>query len=482
MPNKKIPHRIKEFGQALIEMFPEDMERENVTEREEQLNIARTITFQVTDACNLACTYCYQGNKGTHSMPFEIAKELIDKLLSGEGGITRYLNNPPGVILEFIGGEPMLEIGLIDKVVDYFRMRTLELDHPWATKYAISFSSNGTLYFDEKVQRFLKKNQEHTSYSVTVDGIKKVHDACRIFPDGKGSYDIAHAAAMDWYKGYHNDMASKITLSPNNIRMYADCMKQMVLDGYTEINSNCVYEDVWGDEHPAIAYWQMKEFIDWFHDKGYENDDVFFSYLNFGTGIPQSPEDNKNFCGGTGYMLAMDYKGDLYPCLRYMESSIGTEVKPMIIGNVHDGIGVQPCEQDCLHCLNSITRRSQSDDECFYCPISAGCGWCSGLNYQTYGTPNKRGKAICGMHKSRTLSTVYYWNSYIKEHPDSFEPQDLLVYPEDAIKIIGEKEYEMLKKLTLSVGGKVNEKYKKMYLDKNGEYVGMEVDHGREEK
>ena len=472
---KRKRHDIEEFGASLLKMFPEDRERENVTDREEQLNMARTVTLQVTDACNLACTYCYQGNKGKHVMPFEIAKELIDKLLSGEGGITRYLNNPPGIILEFIGGEPMLEVELIDKVVDYFRMRTIELDHPWATKYAISFSSNGTLYFDEAVQRFLKKNYGHTSYSVTVDGTKAVHDACRIFPDGKGSYDIAHAAAMDWYKGYDNEMSSKITLSPGNIKMYSDCMKQMVLDGYTTIHSNCVYEDVWTDEHASIAYWQMKEFIDWFHANGYDNEDVSFSYLAISTGRPMSPDDNKNNCGGTGLMLAMDYKGDLYPCLRYMESSIGTEVPPLIIGNVHDGIASKKCEKDCIHCLNGITRRSQSDDECFYCPVAAGCGWCSGLNYQTYGTADKRGKAICMMHKSRSLSCVYYWNSYIKEHPGSFEPQDLFVYPEDAIKIVGKEEYEKLKELTLSVGGEVNEKYKRMYTDKDGNPIGMEA-------
>jgi len=38
-------------------------------------------------------------------------------------------------------------------------------------------------------------------------------------------------------------------------------------------------------------------------------------------------------------MLAMDYKGDLYPCLRYMESSIGQNQSPYIIGNINNGIG-----------------------------------------------------------------------------------------------------------------------------------------------
>ena len=43
--------------------------------------MTRTVTFQVTDRCNLCCTYCYQINKKTHSMPFEVAKKYADFLL-----------------------------------------------------------------------------------------------------------------------------------------------------------------------------------------------------------------------------------------------------------------------------------------------------------------------------------------------------------------------------------------------------------------
>ena len=60
---------------------------------------------------------------------------------------------------------------------------------------------------------------------------------------------------------------------------------------------------------------------------------------------PMSHSENQNWCGGTGAMLAVDYKGDIYPCLRYMESSTGTEVKPLIIGHVDRGIGTLPEEQ-----------------------------------------------------------------------------------------------------------------------------------------
>jgi radical SAM protein with 4Fe4S-binding SPASM domain len=37
------------------------------------------------------------------------------------------------------------------------------------------------------------------------------------------------------------------------------------------------------------------------------------------------PEDNINWCGGDGQMLAVDPNGELFPCIRYMESSLGDE-------------------------------------------------------------------------------------------------------------------------------------------------------------
>ena len=39
-------------------------------------------------------------------------------------------------------------------------------------------------------------------------------------------------------------------------------------------------------------------------------------------------------------MIAMDYKGDIFPCLRYMETSASKEVPPYIIGNLDSGVNV----------------------------------------------------------------------------------------------------------------------------------------------
>lgn len=449
-----IKREFLEFGDWVAKMYPE-LHPINPNKSDGETGIlSRTFTFQVTDKCNLACTYCYQINKSTRRMSFETAKLAVDKLLSGEDGFGEYINPTisPAIILDFIGGEPFLEIELIDKTVDYFRERAIELNHPWANKFCISICSNGVLYTNEKVQKFLQKNQQITSFSVTVDGIKELHDACRLFPDGRPSYDIAHHAAMDWMaRGY--EMGSKITISPSNITYLSKSLQQMVADGYYDINANYVYEEGWKLEHATEAYNQIKDFTDKTLME-FDMNDYSFSFLE-NNGTPMTYQDNQNWCGGTGAMLSMDPDGKLFPCIRYMESSLGTDQKPLIIGDVRTGLVKKPDEKECIKCMNKITRRTQSTDECWFCPVAEGCGWCSGYNYQVFGTVDKRATFTCIVHKARSLATAYYINSHIKSG-DVGEPQPVFLCKHEAIEIIGEENYKELVELTKSVGGYVN--------------------------
>ena len=83
-----------------------------------------TATIQVTDACNLACTYCYQINKHHHIMEPEVGKKFIDMLLNNSNGLSEYYKDKiaDGIILEFIGGEPFLAIDLIDEASSKTRL------------------------------------------------------------------------------------------------------------------------------------------------------------------------------------------------------------------------------------------------------------------------------------------------------------------------------------------------------------------------
>lgn len=434
--------RFEQWQDMIARIYPELNDSDNPTKC-----LSRTITFQVTDECNLCCTYCYQINKGKRKMKFEYAKKLIDMLLTGDPRLGGYVDveTSPGIIIEFIGGEPFLQVELIDQICTYFYSRAIELMHPWATKFCISICSNGLLYFKPEVQKFLHKWGHYMSFSVTLDGDEELHDSCRVKPDGSGSYKDASAAAMDWMKrGYY--MGSKITIAPGNLKYLTSAIMHMVELGYKDINANVVYEKGWTLEHAQEYYRQLKVLADYWveHDMPF---DTYLALFDDGFFKPKEEDDIDNWCGGTGLMLSMDPDGWLYPCIRYMESSLGTDRPPLRIGHVNIGIAQRDCDKACVNCLNAINRRTQSTDECFYCPIAAGCSWCSAYNYQENGTPDSRCTYICEMHKARSLANVYFWNKWFRklksdEHFKMYCPKEW------AVPIIGEDEYTMLEELS----------------------------------
>lgn len=155
-------------------------------------------------------------------------------------------------------------------------------------------------------------------------------------------------------------------------------------------------------------------------------------------------DDDKNYCGGTSEMIAVDYKGDFYPCLRYMESSLPRDREPLIVGNIETGLYETEKDKETFRFLESITRSSQSTEECMTCPIARSCGWCSGYNYTKFGTPNKRATFICVTHKARALANLYYWRREAKKKGVPCKFVDHLP-TEEGCWLIGEREYNELK-------------------------------------
>lgn len=436
--------RFKEYGDKLIKILP-NMHKDafNKTDGTRVVQ-AKNVTLQVTDDCNLKCSYCYQINKGHRKMSFETGKKIIDMLLTEPDKTGNYINSEisPGLILDFIGGEPFIAIDVIREIYEYFLKKAVSLRHPWAVYHCISFSSNGTLYFDPKVQDFLNTYKNNISLAITIDGNKELHDACRLFPDGSGSYDIVLKAIKDRAsKGY--DMPSKLTIAPENLQYLYGAVRHLYELGYDVVSFNCVYEEGWNINHAKIYYNELKKIADYI----IENSLYFTKHnriFNFQFYHPCDESNLQTWCGGTGDMLAFDPEGKAYPCLRYMESSLGKKVKPLVIGDAENGLEATDEQKKIVKDLLAVNRRTQSTDECFYCPVGEGCSYCSAYNYQCFGTADSRATFICDMHKAEALANAYFWNKvFMKEDIEGvyfkiWMPED------DCLRIISKEEYDRL--------------------------------------
>ena len=127
-------------------------------------NIGQLI-LQVTQNCNLRCKYCvYSGSyvNRTHSnkrMSFETAKKAVDFYY-------RHNRNKKNAIIGFYGGEPLLEMDLIKRVVEYSKKL-------FEGKFIVfNITTNATLLTEDIIHFF---NDNNIGLTISLDGPKSVH-------------------------------------------------------------------------------------------------------------------------------------------------------------------------------------------------------------------------------------------------------------------------------------------------------------------
>lgn len=428
--------RIIDFQDVYTKMYPDLIVTIKQEEGKPSL-LTKNITIVVTEQCNLRCSYCYQHNKNNTFMTKETVEETIEWIFREDGSDHLNEKNAHAVILDFIGGEPLLEVELIDFFMVKFLSKAVELNHRWKTQYMISMTTNGILYNSPQVKKFLSKYQGRVSLTITIDGNKDLHDSCRKFPDGSPSYDIVEKSIREHLK--HNPLTStKLTLAPANIQHLSEAIIHLyTVVGLKMVNANCVYEEGWEVEHARVMYHEMNKLSDWILDNDME-EKIGCSLYDETIGSAMSEEDNQNWCGGTGLMLSVTADGNIQPCLRYTHFNLNDKQPELRVGNIRTGLHSTQEHVDTYNMLEAIDRRTQSTDECYDCPIASGCSWCSAYNYEMFGTPNKRATFICPMHKARVLANVYFWNKYYKKQGEDKVFKNNL--PEEWIKELTEVE------------------------------------------
>lgn len=358
---------------------------------------AQSLTFIVTEDCNLRCKYCYITHKASNKkMNFSVAKKFIDYILNS-GMVKQH-----AVTLDFIGGEPLLEIDLIDEICDYFKLKTYEQNISWYWNYRISICTNGVNYLDKRIQNFISKNRNKVSMTITIDGTKEKHDLQRVFPDGSGSYDIVKKSVDVWKKQFY--ASTKVTFASDDLKYLKDSIIELWREGIPEIAANVVFEDVWKENDDKIYEKQLCDLADYILEKQLF-DKYQCSMFDDSIGEPYTEEMLKLTSCGAGKMLAVGVDGKLYPCMRYCSYSLDNK-EEYVIGHVDTGI-----DYDKVRPFETVTFQMQSDAECINCKVASGCSFCQGFNYDNADTATnfQRAKYICKMHKARVRANNYYF-------------------------------------------------------------------------
>lgn len=305
----------------------------------------------LTERCNLQCRYCEtaQARAGFVQDPAYSIQTL-----------TEFLNKAPKLGLHFYGGEPLLNVKMMQHLLDTVNYRYCTLQ------------TNG-INLDKVGLGYLNRINV---ISISIDGRKQTNDNWR----GQGAYDLALGQAKKLRKrGYGGEINARMTISPG-------------LDIETEVR-HLLFEA--GFEFDRI-HWQLnalfheepwkeckKEIISWF-ENNYNPQILRLIYLwaeeirkngkvmklvPF-TGVMQSlitgTESNNVRCGAGHQFWAISTRGDVSPC------PVMRDYREALVGNIE-----KDAPQD-------IRPQKLPKGKCTSCRILSVCG----------------GRCLCPLHRN----------------------------------------------------------------------------------
>lgn len=331
-------------------------------------------------------------------MSIHVAQKTIDYIFSDP----RFLSEE-SITFDFIGGEPLLEIDLIDNIIEYFLNCAEAKNHRWKENYRLRITTNGLLYSSQPVQEFIRKYHSHLDISISIDGNEVKTNSARIFPDGTGSYSELIKSIPLWRRQFPGE-GTKMTISHDDLPYVYESVRHLISLGIYKIDINPVLEDVWKCNDDKLLEDQLVLCADYILDNHLE-DTVDLSCFEERLGIGSMQHDTKNYgiCGG--FTFAVDYKGDFYTCLRFANFSLKNQ-EERSIGNVEEGINWNRMRPFQVFC-NQITS-----DNCMKCEVHAGCKICPAENYDRSlsSTIYEQSMSACLMHKAKVRAKNYYWN------------------------------------------------------------------------
>src|ERR1017187_4395669 len=173
-----------------------------------------TMVLNVTNQCNLSCTYCYEygedkivdteNGKKPKFMSEETARESVDFMLR-EAGANKIAH------LTFFGGETLMNFPVLKSAMSYARQRAAET----GKQVDFSLTTNATLLRPEIIE-FLAENR--VGVTISIDGPKEMQDQFRVFSNGKGSYDIVAPKIKELLKRHRSrPIGPRVTLTSQTL-------------------------------------------------------------------------------------------------------------------------------------------------------------------------------------------------------------------------------------------------------------------------
>ncbi|AQS11460.1 anaerobic sulfatase-maturating enzyme [Clostridium saccharobutylicum] len=359
-------------------------------------NNLRSLTLQVTQNCNLRCSYCvYSGSyvNRTHSnkrMSWEVAKKTIDFFYE-------HSTNTEEVVFGFYGGEPLLEFELMKKCINYIRELFI------GKKIFFTVTTNATLLTEEKI-KFLAKN--NFDLVISLDGPADVQNKNRIFADEhRGTFEVV-MKNLSKVKMIDESFYKRISFNAvidlkenfscaNEFFLSYDMVKDLNVAGnYVNVTNKVEKIDINTKYYADAQYETFKAYL-------YHCSNIFSAYkptlLNNvvnnikssmndrvkvrGERVLQSSPGGQCIPGIQRFFVNVD--GEFYPCERVNENA-----DILNIGNIHNGFDINKAK-------NILNIANTTEEECRKCWCFKICTQCVSMAEEDGELSRKRRLSIC---------------------------------------------------------------------------------------
>jgi sulfatase maturation enzyme AslB (radical SAM superfamily) len=266
-----------------------------------------SLELVLTASCNLKCSYCFQNRHQDRRMTWETAQAAVDRLFASPG---------ERKVIDFYGGEPLLEFPLIERTVAYARA------HPARRTLGFGITTNGTRLVPV-VADFLAAHDFRTRLSF--DGVATAQDV-----RGRGTFPILDHVLADLATRHSNWFKTRVriqsTLTPDTVGSLSASVDYFLDRGVAEL---LVYPSILPDERwTAVRIDQLREQFRIIGDRHLEHYrktgtipmPIFRGRDAPRTGATHAPAPRAMCGAGEAGGIAVDVDGEASGCVLFVDS------------------------------------------------------------------------------------------------------------------------------------------------------------------
>lgn len=365
------------------------------------LPATRTISnmdFDTTEACNLACTYCYKWQKKTNHMGVLTAKSAIDWLLAASG-------NVQSLTVNFMGGEPLLRFDFIKEIVPYGKCRARQL----GKSIHFTATTNTTLATDEVVAFF---RQYSMSFHCSVDGIPEVHNKNRPMLNGAPSSPLVEKNVPK-ILAYQPLVCARATVTPRSAAVLMENVKYLVNLGFRVMTFKPAADCGWRAQDFQILREQYEQVANYYIDSLVAEKPLEISEFDKTVGLMHSKQSGPIGCGAGRGLVMVDHNGEIWPCHRYGAHMCGGQLRLGAFG--------APFNDRLRNVFANARLAEDYNPECERCPAHLFCtNWCTAESLDTMNNMYTPHPDYCEFNKVLYDVVANFHNHLRSRHPKIF--------------------------------------------------------------